>query len=278
MLLGLLALVAVASRSGPPAGGEDGPAREPATAFWDYAFSATLALALAAFVITVWALATGKAGELERPTKQRRIGGVVFLVAVLLALAIAARQLELDPGSLRGDESSSGRPTTLPTAADRGRPEPRAPEFRWAPLLLLGAAGLATAVVVAARRPKRRVQTSDRELADELASLLDETLDDLRAEPDPRRAVIAAYARTERALAASGLPRRAFEAPLEYLERIATPLHDRLPSARRLVFELTHLFERAKFSPHEIDAEMKADAIATLETLREELRREEPAA
>ena len=34
-----------------------------------------------------------------------------------------------------------------------------------------------------------------------LADVLDETLDDLRAEADPRRAVIAAYARMERALA-----------------------------------------------------------------------------
>jgi hypothetical protein len=104
------------------------------------------------------------------------------------------------------------------------------------------------------------------------AALLDETLDDLRAEPDPRRAVIAAYARMERALAAYGFARRAFEAPLEYLDRISSPLHERLPPARRLVFELTHLYERAKFSLHEIDVAMKHDAITRLEFLRDELR------
>jgi hypothetical protein len=205
---------------------------------------------------------------------------VIFLVAVVLAVAFAARQADLDPGRLGSDESASGRPTTTSVAPDGQPQQARSPEFRWAPVLLLGVAGLATAAVLAARRRarlRRPTPTTDRELADELASLLDETLDDLRAEPDPRRAVIASYARTERALAAYGLPRRAFEAPLEYLDRIATPLHERLPSARRLVFELTHLFERAKFSPHAIDTEMKEEAIATLETLRDELRREEAA-
>ena len=57
-----------------------------------------------------------------------------------------------------------------------------------------------------------------------LADVLDETLDDLRAETDPRRAVIAAYARMERALAAYGLPRRPSEAPDEYLQRIFADL------------------------------------------------------
>jgi hypothetical protein len=44
-----------------------------------------------------------------------------------------------------------------------------------------------------------------------------------------------------------------------------------LPAARDLAFELTHLFERAKFSPHEIDVRMKDDAIETLTALRDEL-------
>ena len=57
-----------------------------------------------------------------------------------------------------------------------------------------------------------------------LADVLRETLDDLRAEPDPRVAVIAAYARLERTLAAFGMPRRDSDAPLEYLERILVEL------------------------------------------------------
>ena len=62
-----------------------------------------------------------------------------------------------------------------------------------------------------------------------LADVLDETLDDLRAEADPRRAVIAAYARMERALAAYGLPRSPAEAPDEYLQRILADLDGEPP-------------------------------------------------
>ena len=50
--------------------------------------------------------------------------------------------------------------------------------------------------------------------------MLTETLDDLRSEPDPRKAVIGAYAKMERTLAARGLPRHESEAPEEYLARI----------------------------------------------------------
>jgi hypothetical protein len=83
--------------------------------------------------------------------------------------------------------------------------------------------------------------------------------------------VIAAYARMERALAGYGLPRRAFEAPLEYLERVAFHFQDAQPLARRLVFELTYLYERAKFSHHDIDVEMKEEAIQALGAIRAEL-------
>ena len=51
--------------------------------------------------------------------------------------------------------------------------------------------------------------------------MLDETLDDLRAEADPRRAIIAAYARLERVLAANGVPRTA-ETSDEYLAASST--------------------------------------------------------
>ena len=96
---------------------------------------------------------------------------------------------------------------------------------------------------------------------------MDESLDDLRAEPDPRRAVIAAYARLERVLAAHGLPRNPAEAPLEYLGRMLTELSVSDRAARAL----TELFERAKFSQHAVGSEMKEQAIEALETVRDDL-------
>jgi hypothetical protein len=103
---------------------------------------------------------------------------------------------------------------------------------------------------------------------DALIAALDDSLDDLRNEPDPRLAVIAAYARMERALAFEGLARRKAEAPREYLARTLPALGAGAGSVARL----TALFEEAKFSPHDVDAGMKDEAIDALEALRDELR------
>ena len=79
--------------------------------------------------------------------------------------------------------------------------------------------------------------------------------------------MIAAYARLERVLAAHRLPRRPAEAPLEYLARMLDDLAVSPEAARRL----TDLFERAKFSQHAVGREMKEEAIAALETVRDDL-------
>jgi hypothetical protein len=100
-----------------------------------------------------------------------------------------------------------------------------------------------------------------------VAEVLEETLDDLIREPDPRKAVIVAYGRMERTLAARGFPRDEHEAPGEYLERILDVVGASGHSVRRI----TKLFERARFSEHDIDQAMKDDAIESLTGLRAEL-------
>jgi hypothetical protein len=102
----------------------------------------------------------------------------------------------------------------------------------------------------------------------ELSVALSEAIDDLRNEPDPRRAVIAAYARMERVLARHGLARDPAEAPFEYLARILSRLDVRAGATQ----ELTELYERAKFSPHPIDDLMKERAINALVSIREDLQ------
>jgi Domain of unknown function (DUF4129) len=103
---------------------------------------------------------------------------------------------------------------------------------------------------------------------------LDESLDDLRSEPDLRRAIIAAYARMEVALGIAGLPRRPSEAPLEYLSRALQSLDTSASAVRRL----TELFEWAKFSQHAPDPGMREEAIDALVAVRDELRRPQAAA
>jgi hypothetical protein len=126
---------------------------------------------------------------------------------------------------------------------------------------------IVAAAIVAARL--RREPGTPRESAPEvLAAALDESLDDLRTDPDLRRAIIAAYARMETALAAAGIPRHPAEAPLEYLERALLSLHTSAEAVR----ELTDLFEWARFSHHEPEPSMRDDAVEALSAVRDELR------
>jgi hypothetical protein len=104
-----------------------------------------------------------------------------------------------------------------------------------------------------------------------LAAALDESLDDLRADPDLRRAIVAAYARMESTLAAAGLPRHPAEAPLEYVERALLTLDTSAGAVRRL----TDLFEWARFSQHEPEPWMRDDAVDALSAVRDELRASE---
>jgi hypothetical protein len=115
-------------------------------------------------------------------------------------------------------------------------------------------------------RPKRD-ETGKRSVRRAVADAVEESLASLADEPDPRRAVIAAYARMERALGASGIPRRAPEAPLEYMHRALRQLR----AGARPVRRLTGLFAVAKFSQHPVDAEMKQDAISALEEVGRDL-------
>jgi hypothetical protein len=121
-------------------------------------------------------------------------------------------------------------------------------------------------------RLRRRDQRSASETAPEvLAAALDESLDDLRTDPDLRRAIIAAYARMETALAAAGVRRHPAETPLEYLERVLLSLHTSADAVRRL----TGLFEWARFSHHEPEPSMRDEAVDALIAVRDELRASE---
>jgi hypothetical protein len=141
--------------------------------------------------------------------------------------------------------------------------------FDWAPVIVVSTLVLlALAAGLWLVRERRRTEPERGEMAAELAVALERTIADLRAEPDPRTAVIAAYAQMEHALAGVGLQRRADEAPREYLGRVLPEVGAQTASVERL----TGLFERAKFSPHAIDAAMKDEAIDALESLRDDLR------
>jgi hypothetical protein len=92
---------------------------------------------------------------------------------------------------------------------------------------------------------------------------VDEPRDDLRAEPDARRAVIRAYGRFERALAAARAPRAAWQTPAEFMRStLARVLVPAPPVAR-----LTGLFEIARFSAHPLGAEAREAACDCLDEI-----------
>ncbi len=138
---------------------------------------------------------------------------------------------------------------------------------------MLGVAALALAgwtlrrgSTIAWEKP-RTLESATSDLTQDLAAALDESLEDLRRERDPRRAVIKAYVRMERILARHGFPRREVETPEEYAARVLRELGLGAREIRRL----TRLFELARFSQHDIIPSMQEQAIAAVTAIRQEL-------
>lgn len=125
---------------------------------------------------------------------------------------------------------------------------------------LVGLVLLAGVAVLVVRR--RRAAGESPAAEEPFAVAVDESLDDLRSETDVRRAIIACYARMERALARAGRARRPAEAPLEYLRRVLVAV---APAPGR---RLTELFERAAFSVEPMGVAEREHAVAALEALR----------
>jgi hypothetical protein len=202
------------------------------------------------------------------------IAAVLAAIAVPVALAVWGSSRSADGVSGSGAVPTvPTAPSALPSAPSPPASEARPPAWSWTPVAVVAAAAGALLIGVAATR--RRVSegtTAERSAAALLRRTVLDSIDDLRAEPDPRRAVVAAYARMEQDLGSHGLPRRPWETPLEYLDRALVQLEVDPASASRL----TALFERAKFDHHRVDGGMKAKAIAALLRVAGDLSEAEP--
>jgi uncharacterized protein DUF4129 len=145
----------------------------------------------------------------------------------------------------------------------------RTAHFEWPLVVGIGGLVLIGGVWMYVRSRRRLAPLfEERGLEADMLDAIESTIDDLHSEQDARRAVIAAYALMERTLARHGLARHRSEAPLEYLANILRGLHVR----ESAVVSLTRLFEYAKFSGHEVDAAMKEEAIAALIAIRDDLQ------
>ena len=271
-VLVLLALVAAASRAHHTPGGHAGIHRAPA-AVGDYLFSIFAILMVGTALALLWFVLTERALLADR---HRSRGSHLKALALLLGIALFVALYVRVHGQIRGlggSSSSGGGPNSqLRTTSTPTQPGQReaAPEFKWLPVFLAGSGALVVLGVIGVRslaRSRRAIEESFL-LEQQFEELVDDTLADLYAETDPRRAIIAAYASVERLFESYGLPRAPAEAPVEYLDRVLPELRASGSALRRL----TALFEWAKFSVHDVDRPMRDDAIEALVEVRDELR------
>lgn len=271
-VLALLAIVAFASRSGL---GHTTHA-QPTPGYVSYAFTAFLILFVLAIPVAIWGfLVQAREGTVKPKSFRSRVVSN-FLTAVFFALiAIVVIYIKRHHGHIFGDNNPlKNVQNTLNNTQAKQTPSKYAPHFQWVVfwVAIAGLVLMSTVFVVNRRRRlKRRSSLPPLDgltVAEDLAASMTDAIDDLEAEPDARKAVIAAYARMERVLARHGLRRRPSETPLEYLRRILLGLTARADAVSRL----TSLFEQAKFSRHEIDASMKQDAIGALREIRDDLQ------
>ena len=270
-VLGAVLLVAIAAGGSTDTGSAD--ARTPSDALLDGLLAVYLVGLVAGAALFLWAAVVNRRVRVQTGQAKRRsmLEMLVSMALMIGAGVLLARRLASwnRPAAVEPEEAI-GRATTI--RADTVPPPTSSSydaDVSWLPVLVtVGLVLLAVAAWWYAGRARRKARGELRPVfAAAVAQAVDESLDDLRAEPDPRTAVIAAYARLERVLAAHGLPRRPAEAPFEYLSRMLAELSVSDEAARAL----TALFERAKFSQHAVGQEMKEQAIAALVPMRAEL-------
>jgi F0F1-type ATP synthase membrane subunit c/vacuolar-type H+-ATPase subunit K len=266
-LLVLLGMVAFATRGG---FGHHSSHAAPSRRYADFAFSTFMILFVLATPVAAYAflLRARERAANPRGFAVRVMSSlvIVFVFALASVVVLVARKhhWHLFHGT---NPIANLRNAFAAKSAQHGSPSYE-PHFEWTVLwvaLTVGVVGLAAAIVQRRRRPPR--QLDETTVAEDVALTIGDAIDDLEAEPDARRAVIAAYARMEGVLGRHGLRRKPSETPVEYLRRVLLGL----TSSRDAVVRLTALLEQAKFSSHAVDGGMKSEAIGALREIREGL-------
>ena len=216
--------------------------------------------------------ARGQAGEHERRWWSVLVLVIAALVVVglVVALLLLAKRQHPSLRVLPGVPTATARPAAA--GADRAGPG-------W-PALAIGALTGVLALFAArfARGRRTRYQPARGPAGatvavtpgpepEQVVAALDLSLDALAREPDPRRAVIAAYGRMDSWLAGTGWGREPWEAPFEHLDRVLGGLGAHAAVAR----DLAGLFERAKFDVRPCGRDMKEAALAALRALRDDI-------
>jgi hypothetical protein len=272
-LLALLAVVAFASRSG---FGHQSQAK-PTPGYVSYAFTAFLIVFVLAIPVAMYSFVIqAREGQVARKSFTSRVLqniAMMLFFGIVAFVVIYLKQhhhhiFNFNPNALKNSSKALHHKTG-------GKAVPYEPKFEWGVFWVALVVGLASGGYVFYRwrtRTRRPFIPLDLQptVAEDFAQSMSDAIGDLEAEPDARRAVIAAYARMEAVLARHGLRRKPSETPVEYLRRVLLGLTTRTDAVQRL----TALFEEAKFSRHEITGAMKQEAIGALRAIRDDLQRE----
>jgi hypothetical protein len=226
-----------------------------------------IAAASVPLVLLIGALAVLMLPELIPPfLRSRRRSTVtrgalrVLIPAGLVICAVLIGILALSgPRKPREPVAAPPPHRVLPTPP-RNQPD----EFPWWTVLVAAGAIAAAGAAVRMRARRRRPGLESFRHARGAGAATAAGLEPLPS--DPRAAVLAAYARMERALAASGVGRDRGEAPWPYSERVGAER----PGDAQPVAELTGLVETAAFSPHPVGTGERGRAAAALGAVEEE--------
>ena len=271
-LVALLVVVSVAARSGDHGrampGGSLASAAGHHAAVWVLLVIGPIAgvLGLGVFLYSQVVRRRDPALAVMRRKARRRL--LVF-VAIAIALEIYYLRTGHNPLSFLHIRNPLANVSPPPPA--KGHPHAAAPGNGFATVdwAIAGVTWLliVAAVIVVYRRMRRTEELEDGAAPLELKDDPPDTrLARLRAEKDPRRAVIGAYALMDRLMADRALGRRRSEAPVEYLGRMTLAGYGRITALGRL----TRLYARARFSTHPVDTGMQAEAVDAVEAIAAE--------
>jgi len=269
----VVALAAVVRMTGPASGGHhaSGVIRLPEQVTAAIVVLFGLALLVFAVDLVRRALSKGRQEGEEEPAEEPnrlppwlRWVTLILSIANVVVLVYLWRRAVLEGGFLSGlGGLASG--LTLPSADPASAPA----IFNWAFGILalaagLGALGFALWIALGDRLTRDREEDSGEAPPAALEAAVEESLEDLRAEPDPRRAIVRCYARFERVAADSGLERKPWLTPMEFMREALVWL----PVPRGAVPSLTGLFELARFSDHALGARERDRAVEALHEIR----------
>lgn len=235
-------------------------------------------LPIAFYVLLAALLAMGIVASIsvgfERKERPRRGQGLRFLAILLVAVALWAVFPPIQEGLSRlidaidfngggGDASTSngdadGASQTL--ANDRSEALGAVLTILLA-VIVLGFGAALFWMFSSQRTPEENAD------AIPLREAMDAGRTGLESIADPREAVIACYAQMRRVAVSAGTQLDDSDTPVETLARLLRRHRVSKSSSTRL----TELFQKARFSPHQIDESMRREALEALEEVRAEI-------